>query len=162
MKNSIPFCIILIFVAGCKHYIHSSTVEDVKRNMVEVELHKHCDPNSCSVRRCWMEMEDVVFCIVEFSFFWEWDKEKIISKMADSLHMQGLKNGLCGKNSIGTRVSLAFLGVLNLESNTTALRTSNTQSRYGYNNTDDASNQLKNRIATSCLEGVVLIDAMEN
>src|SRR4051812_9152330 len=70
---------LLLLQVGCVHTVHSLHVEDAKRALVDDEVRKRCSPELCSVKWCWMETEDIVFCTVEFSFVTAGHQREILS-----------------------------------------------------------------------------------
>ncbi|MBP9707344.1 MAG: hypothetical protein KBD78_06835 [Oligoflexales bacterium] len=159
MKNLIRLWF-LLSTTGCVHTIHSFKVEEEKRTLVESEVGKECAIDTCSVKRCWMETEDVLFCVVEFSFVSEKEQTKLLATVADNLQKHGVNAGLCGRDSFATQMLYSFIRGMGAGAASAALGGTGTHTAYFDTSkiSYSTSDELNERLSIACLDEIHLVE----
>lgn len=95
-------------LVGCTHSVYRLDVDQPQQQRIEQELTKSCG-DSCEIEKCWSEKQDVLVCTVNFSFFSDYHKSKVLTDVSKRLHADQLQVGFCGQDTFATSMAGAFV-----------------------------------------------------
>lgn len=102
---------LVLLITACSHSVHNLEVEPKLLSAISDETKIKCG-KKCELQKCWWETPNFLVCDVAFSFVTDQSKFKILESTSKDLEKKDIFVGFCGRDSLGTSLTAAFIGGL--------------------------------------------------